>query len=250
MTDETGLPPEIALLWGAREAPRRGPKPTLTVDDITRAAIEVADAEGLQAVSMAKVAAHLGNSTMALYRHVKSKRELLMLMADAALEVPPALPQDDNWRTNLTLWANNVMKAVGEHHWYAAIPVSAPPFGPRNLMWFDSALSTLAHTNLSEPEKAGLVMGLMTYVRGGYRLTVELAAGFKENPAAFGRQYHNALTQLVDPRQYPALSKLVASGVFDEETLWDEAADGMDTDFEFGLEIYLDGVAAYIERSG
>src|SRR5688500_19795255 len=119
MTDETGLPPEIALLWGAREAPRRGPKPTLTVDDITRAAIEVADAEGLKAVSMAKVAAHLGNSTMALYRHVKSKRELLLLMADAALEIPPKLPQDGDWRTNLKLWARNVMNAVGDHQWFA-----------------------------------------------------------------------------------------------------------------------------------
>jgi AcrR family transcriptional regulator len=248
MTDETGLPREIALLWGARETPRRGPKPTLTVDDITRAAIEVADAEGLQAVSMAKVAAHLGNSTMALYRHVKSKRELLMLMADAAVAIPPELPQDDNWRANLKLWAQNVMKAVGEHRWYVEIPVSAPPFGPRNLMWFDSALSTLAHTDLTEPEKAGLVMGLMTYVRGSYRLNMELAAGFRESPASFGRQYHNALTQLVDPRQYPALSKLVASGVFDADSLWEDEADGMDTDFEFGLETYLDGVAAYLER--
>ncbi|MET0233989.1 MAG: TetR/AcrR family transcriptional regulator [Kibdelosporangium sp.] len=250
MTDETGLPPEIALLWGGRETPRRGPKPTLTVDDITQAAIEVADAEGLRAVSMARVAAQLGNSTMALYRHVKSKRELLMLMADAALSIPPALPQDGDWRRNLALWARNVMQAVGEHRWYAEIPVNAPPFGPRNLMWYDSALSTLAETTLTEPEKAGLVMGLMTYVRGGYRLNLELATGYQENPAAFGRQYHNALTRLVDPRQYPALSKLVASGVFDAESLWDEQANGMDTDFEFGLEVYLDGVAAYLERRG
>jgi AcrR family transcriptional regulator len=248
MTDETGLPPEIALLWGARETPRRGPKPTLTVDDITRAAIEIADAEGLQAVSMAKVASHLGNSTMALYRHVKSKRELLFLMADAALAVPPKLPQDGDWRKNMKQWARNVMNAVGEHYWFGEIPVSAPPFGPRNLMWFDSALSTLAQTNLTEPEKAGLVMGLMTYVRGGYRLNMELSAGFKENPAAFGRQYHNALSQLVDPRQYPALSKLIASGIFDEETLWEGPSDGMDADFEFGLETYLDGIAAYLER--
>jgi hypothetical protein len=106
----------------------------------------------------------------------------------------------------------------------------------------------LAGTNLTEPEKAGLVMGLMTYVRGSYRLNMELAAGFRENPAAFGRQYHNALTQLVDPRQYPALSKLVASGVFDADSLWEGETDGMDADFEFGLETYLDGIAAYLER--
>ena len=88
MTDETGLPAEIALLWGLREAPRRGRKPSLTVQDVTRAAIEVADAEGLGAVSMARVAKQLGNSTMALYRYVESKESLLKLMADAALDEP------------------------------------------------------------------------------------------------------------------------------------------------------------------
>lgn len=246
MTDETDLPEHIALLWGARETPRRGPKPTLTVEDITRAGIAVADAEGLAAVSMAKVAAHLGNSTMALYRHVKSKGELLMLMGDAALEPPPQFPKGVAWREALGLWAHAIIKAVAKHPWYHEIPVSAPPFGPNNLLWFDRGLATLGDTDLLEPEKAGIVMGLLTFLRGEYQLRAQLSAGFVENPAAFGRQYHTALTQLLDPREFPALTKLVASGVFDEESLWDEGE--VDTDFDFSLQLYFDGVAAYIEK--
>ncbi|MBP2323068.1 AcrR family transcriptional regulator [Kibdelosporangium banguiense] len=248
MTDETGLPPDIALLWGTRETPRRGPKPSLTVGDIVKAAVEVADAEGLAAVPMARVAAQLGNSTMALYRHVKSKQDLLMLMADIAFEQPPDFSPGGDWRANLRAWAQAVMLAVSRHPWFATIPINAPPFGPNNLRWFDRALSTLAETKLAEAEKAGIVMGLMTYVRGSYRMNAELAIGFAQNPVAFSRQYNNALTQLVDPREYPALSKLVSAGVFDTESLWEDNDTGMDPYFDLGLEIYLDGMAAYIER--
>nr|WP_042195256.1 TetR/AcrR family transcriptional regulator [Kibdelosporangium sp. MJ126-NF4]CEL21855.1 Transcriptional regulator, TetR family [Kibdelosporangium sp. MJ126-NF4]CTQ92634.1 Transcriptional regulator, TetR family [Kibdelosporangium sp. MJ126-NF4] len=246
MTDETEIPEHIALLWGTRETTRRGPKPTLTVDDITRAAIAVADAEGLAAVSMAKVAGHLGNSTMALYRYVKSKSELLMLMSDAALEPPPVFPDDIGWREGLRLWAHEIIKAVAQHPWYHEIPVSAPPFGPHNLLWFDRGLAMLGETELYEPEKAGVVMGLLTFLRGEYQLRAQLAAGYAENPAAFGRQYHTALSTLLDPSDFPALTKLVASGVFDQESLWAEGE--VDTDFDFSLQLYLDGVAAYLER--
>jgi hypothetical protein len=92
-------------------------------------------------------------------------------------------------------------------------------------------------------EKFALVMGLVTYVQGAYRLQIELAEGYAENPAAFSRDYAAGLRKVVDPQQ---LGKLVAAGVFD-------APDGYDADsadeFDFGLSVYLDGVAARIERA-
>lgn len=245
MPDETELPSELALLWGLRDAPKRGPKPALTVHEITRAAVAIADAEGLDAVSMAKVASHLGNATMALYRHVKSKNELLTLMGDAALEQPPELPPDGHWRDNMLLWAKAVHGAIERHPWHTQLPIKSPPFGPNSLLWFDRALGTLSNVDLSEEEKTALVMGLMTYVRGGYIMALQLAEGYAENPASFSPQHGDALRKLVDPRVYPALSKVVAAGVFDVE-LWDAEEDNVD--FEFGLNVYLDGIAAYIAR--
>ncbi|PSL58486.1 TetR family transcriptional regulator [Saccharothrix carnea] len=244
MTEENGLPAEIALLWGLRETPRRGRKPSLTIGEITRAAIEVADAEGLGAVSMARVAQQLGNSTMALYRHVKSKDELLKLMADAAMEDPPPMPATGGWRAGLTLWANSVLLTFRRHPWCARIPLTGPPLGPKNLAWFDSALGTLADTPLSESEKVGVVMGLLTFVHGEIRLTAELAESFQENPEAFGPSYARALRLLVDPRKLPALGRVVDAGVFDQPNLYDEG--DVDADFAFGLGLYLDGVAAYL----
>lgn len=245
MTDETALPSDAALLWGLREAPRRGRKPSLTVEDITRAAVAVADAEGLGAVSMGRVAAELGNSTMALYRHVKSKDELLLLMADAALETPPELPSGGDWRSGLRSWALSVVATIREHPWAVHIPISGPPVGPRNLAWLDQGLGALADTGIPEGAKLGIVLGLSTLVQGQVRLSLDLDAGYVENPEAFSPKYSEVLTRVVDPRRMPALSRVIADGVFEEES-----SEGEDrTAFEFTLDLYLDGVAAFIARS-
>ncbi|MEV0804571.1 TetR/AcrR family transcriptional regulator [Kribbella sp. NPDC050281] len=243
--EKNELPPDVALMWRLREAPRRGPKPSLSLDDIVRAAIEIADADNdLGAVSMARVAERLGNSTMALYRHVKSKDDLLVLMSDAAIERPDPMPEGVDWRTGLTFWADNVLAAIRKHRWYAKIPISGPPAGPNNLAWFDAALGVLNGTGLPEEAKVGVVMGLITYVQGQIRVAFDLAAGYDENPAAF-QQFGATLRQVADPRQYPAVARLVEAGVFDEVGNFEDESD---QDFDFGLQLYLDGVAAYIDR--
>ena len=80
--DRTVLPPSLELLWGRREVGRRGPKPGLNVDAIVAAAVDIANAEGLAAVSMARVAKAVGFTTMSLYRYVTNKDELLQLMKE------------------------------------------------------------------------------------------------------------------------------------------------------------------------
>jgi AcrR family transcriptional regulator len=238
------LPADIAAMWRLRETPRRGPKPSLTLDDIVGAAIEIADAEDLAAVSMARVAERLGNSTMALYRHVKSKDELLVIMSDAALERPDPMPEGVDWRTGLTFWADGVLTAIRRHRWYAKVPISGPPAGPNNLAWFDSALGALKDTGLPEEAKVGVVMGLITYVQGEIRMAFDLAAGYADNPDAFQR-FGSTLRRVADPRVYPAVARTVEAGVFDEAGSFEE---DNEADFDFGLQLYLDGVAAFIER--
>ena len=238
------LPADIAAMWRLRETPRRGPKPSLTLDDIVGAAIEIADAEDLAAVSMARVADRLGNSTMALYRHVKSKDELLVIMSDAALERPDPMPEGVDWRTGLTFWADGVLTAIRRHRWYAKVPISGPPAGPNNLAWFDSALGVLKDTGLPEEAKVGVVMGLITYVQGEIRMAFDLAAGYADNPDAFQR-FGSTLRRVADPRVYPAVARTVEAGVFDEVGSFEE---DNEADFDFGLQLYLDGVAAFIDR--
>lgn len=243
-TDQRKLPDEAILLWGLREVPRRGPKSSLTVQDITRAAMEVADAEGIAAVSMARVAAQLGNATMALYRHVRSKDELLLLMTDAALEPPPATLDGDDWRARLAHWARAVLAMVRRHPWYVHVPITGPPMGPGNLAWFDSGLAAFSDTGIEPAEKVGLVMGLMTYVQGAIRLSVDLAAGYTENPEGFDKAYGRTLAAVVDPRRFPALWEVIDAGVFESDESFGE---DQDVDFEFGLALCLDGIASYLD---
>lgn len=222
---------------------KRGRKPSIDAADITRAAIAVADAEGLAAVSMARVAAELGNATMALYRHVKSKDELLTLMGDAAMEDPPPLP-DGDWREGLAFWAKTLLMAIRRRPWFLQIPIAGPPTAPNSLAWFDSALGALRGAPLEPGEKVGIVMGLITFVHGEARLSLTLEQGFEDDPAAFGSQYGSALRELVDPRRMPALAEVVASGVFDMDNLYE--AKEVEAEFDFGLHLFLEGIASHI----
>src|SRR5918997_4285770 len=109
MDDEqpTGLPASIEAAWGVRTRPNKGPRPALSLERIVAAAVKVAAADGLQAVSMSRVAAELGVSTMSLYRYVAAKDELLALMADLPFEAPPARRgPEESWRDGLSRWAS------------------------------------------------------------------------------------------------------------------------------------------------
>ena len=74
---ENGIPPVLAMAWGLRDRPGKGPRPGLTLERIVAAGVKVAATEGLGAVSMARVAKELGAATMSLYRHINAKDELL-----------------------------------------------------------------------------------------------------------------------------------------------------------------------------
>src|SRR5215472_17170396 len=119
---EQDPPASVAAAWGVRGRPHKGPKPGLSLERIVAAAVQVADAEGLAAVSMSRVAAELGAAPMSLYRHVSAKDELLTLMLDAAYGPYPAQPQPEagpepGWRAGLSKWAWAMRAATQRHPW-------------------------------------------------------------------------------------------------------------------------------------
>src|SRR5262245_7490656 len=100
---QDGLPASLEAAWGLRGRPARGPRPGLSLERIVGAAVRVAGAEGLAAVSMSRVAAELGTAPMSLYRYVAAKDELLGLMMDAAFSPAPAPPHDgEDWRAGMS----------------------------------------------------------------------------------------------------------------------------------------------------
>jgi AcrR family transcriptional regulator len=234
----TGLPASIQAAWGLRARPNKGPRPGLSLDRIVQAAIKVADADGLAAVSMSRVAADLGAATMSLYRYVTAKDELLQLMADAAYGPPPAPPvPGEGWRPGLSRWAWAQLAGLRRHPWVVRIPISGPPTAPNATVWLEQGLSCLRDTGLAEGQKLSVILLVSGFVRNYATMVADLSASFLASSPAQDAManYGRLLARLTDPQRFPALHAAIASGAFDEP-------DEPDNEFVFGLERILDGI--------
>ncbi|GAB2687395.1 TetR/AcrR family transcriptional regulator [Kitasatospora kifunensis] len=226
----------IALLWGEQDQPTRGPKPSLTPHRIAEAAVAIADAEGLDAVSMGKVAAEFGVSAMALYRYVPGKAELVELMVESVLAPAPDLSAAGaGWRPQITEWAVQSVRIHRAHPWLlAATAMRRQLMGPNQLAWLDAALAALEPTGLTAAQQHQVFV----LVAGLVRSLVQQQLDFDEEHS----QEWNRLTgELLDRHadRFPALTRAIAAGAF--------APDPVDP-LEFGLARILDGVQALIDQ--
>jgi len=99
---------KLELLWDAPKVKTRGPRPLHTLDDVLDAAIRVADSEGLDAVSMQRLAQELGFTKMAIYRYVPGRAELVALITDRAIGAPPSTFNGKGWRKRMESRAHAV----------------------------------------------------------------------------------------------------------------------------------------------
>ena len=239
----TGLPASIRALWGLREPAHKGPKRGLTLERIVDAAVKVAAADGLGAVSMSRVAADLGASTMALYRYVDSKDELLTLMFDVGLGPPPETANADaGWRAGLSSWAWGVREAYHQNPWGLRIPISGPPITPNQIAWLDRGLLAMGGTGLAEAEKLSVILLLSSFVRSEATIAADFAEAMTEPDSTVAQLmagYGRMLTTLVDPVRMPSVWSAIKSGSLDDE-------DNPDAEFIFGLDRILDGVDVLI----
>jgi AcrR family transcriptional regulator len=242
MTEEW-LPPSLAAAWGLRERPGKGPRPGLSLERIVAAGIKIAQTEGLAALSMGRVAAELGAGTMALYRYVSSKSELVTLMVDTAFGPPPPLPgPDGGWRPVFQQWAWAQRAAMEASLWAVLLPISGPPATPNQLAWVEQGLVCLRGTRLDEGQKMSVILLVSGYVRNQVLLEAQLAealrtAGTTDQQAML--DYGRLLTRLARPERFPELAAVAESGVLSK-------ADDLAEEFDFGLQRILDGIAVLI----
>jgi AcrR family transcriptional regulator len=247
MTDDTGLPASFEMVWGVRERPTKGPKRGLSLEQVIDAGILVANAEGIDGVSMSRVASELGTSAMSLYRYVAAKSELLWLMIDRAFgQVDAAEPVEGTWRERLERWAGIEIAAYRQFPWILRIPVSGAPIMPNQLRFMEWGLRALGETRLAEHEKLSAILLLTSFTRSFALLRGDLAAAYEaEDPIARSSAGYGALiTKLTSAAEFPALHAVVNSGAFEDGS---EGVDGLDYDFQFGLDRILDGVAVLIQ---
>jgi AcrR family transcriptional regulator len=237
---EVRLPPALQTLWGRRAAGARGPRAELDVDRIVRAAVAVANAEGLEAVSMARVAKELGFSTMSLYRHVSNKDELYQLMWNAsAFELTEWEPEGETWREQLISWAVIQRSVIERNIWVTQLPMSSPPLAPQSLAWLEHGLRVLEQVDAPDFTKIRL-LGLISQhaLIDARMLYDERRARDAAQEAGFETDFMVLVRELADPETYPILTRVVTQGPGDGPPP-DEAAE-----FLFDIGLILDGFEA------
>ena len=223
----------LALLWGTRARPARGPKPVLTLDAIVRAATEVADADGIGALTMTRVAERLDVTTMAIYRYVPRKEELVDLMNDHALGPPPSAGAG-TWRVEMARWARASLSRFQRRPWLLETATRRVPIGPNWLGWLDAGLRALEYSGLPPHEMLGAVM----LVDGHVRATAGLSSGAAATER-WARDFGQVLASVLGDPRYPALTQVATAKGFSR------APSNTASPFEFGLERILDGLEAH-----
>lgn len=227
------------------EAARKG----LRVTEIVAAAVEIADERGLSEVSMARVAKHLGYSTMALYRHVSGKDELLALMFDAGVAgLFPDILEHVGWRARMHAYARSFAAIFRRRPWLIDIPITGPPIGPNNIAVLNLGLTILEETGLDVADCMEVFMLMTNFMLGQQRTEIEIArasegarfAGIAADESSYGR----VLSELMPPGRFLAVETAIAAGLFE--------GDGGDPDEELRrmVDHILDGVEALMARRG
>ncbi|MEU5789024.1 TetR/AcrR family transcriptional regulator [Micromonospora purpureochromogenes] len=243
---DPGLPGYIGDAWGLRDRPNKGPKRALSLPRIVDAAVAIAASEGLSAVSMSRVAADLGASTMSLYRYLSAKDELLQLMMDAIYQTSPSGPDspDEGWRAGLARWTWEQHAILRKHTWALHIPTLGPPVTPNQIIWLERGLECLGGTALGEGEKLSVIMLLSGFCRNDATVSADVQASFMAkapDELAAMSSYGQLVRKLAGPDRFPAFTAVIDAGVLDTPA-------GPDDEFVFGLERILDGVGALLEQ--
>ena len=230
------------LLWEDRSRPTRGPKPAFTPGDVVQAAIQIAEADGLAAVTMQAVSAQLGYTTMAIYRYFPNKEALLDAIVDAAMGSPPRAsePRGD-WRADVARWAHAKRAMLCARPWLAELPFVAAPHGPNWLSWVEAVVEPLSRIGLSAVDTGEMLSVIDGYTRGASDTVISLArarargTSDAEWTAAVGAD----LGRAIGDARFPAFAALITAPSGGHPRTMEES-------FDFGLQRVLDGIERYV----
>ncbi|MFC5063084.1 TetR/AcrR family transcriptional regulator [Actinomycetospora atypica] len=217
------------LLWDVEQPAARGPRRALSRDEVAAAAVAVADRDGLEGLSMQRVAAEVGLTKMGLYRYVASKEELEAVMVDAAVEEPPAPGElAGTWREQAEEFARRVDRVWTRHPWVPRVTIGERLMGPREVGWVEAAVRVFEPLALTPHERMDAVSMLFGHLR-----VVHAAASAGTRPWTADPEGGTTMRDLVTAHtdRFPALAAVMAAGRPPE-----------DARYVFGLRCLLDGL--------
>ncbi len=259
----------LALLWrnfptqgqpAPTPHPKHGPKPGLNHDQLVKTAISLADAEGLSALTIRRVAQTLQVSPMSLYTYVNNKAELIELMIDAVyFEGYTLSPQDKvlsqkgkkkalnstpkNWREQVQALAQSNLELFLRHPWLIESYSERPPLGPGVMFKYETELNALEGWGLSDVDLDASLSFVLNFVRAAARDIVQAQAAQQQNSNAEWWQAHEvALLTYVNPKQFPLSSRVgSAAGAANQGAYNAKKA------YNFGLDRVMAGLAPLFE---
>ncbi len=242
----------MELLWDIGPKPTRGPKQGLTIERIVATAVDLADAEGLDALAMRRVAEHLEVGAMSLYTYVPGKAELIDLMLDHVYsEQLAALTSAGGWRAALESRARVDWAMYERHPWVVRATGPRPTLGPNELAVHEASLAAVDGIGLSGHEMVAVVTLVAGYVGGVARGIAEATAEGETHAseATWWNERSAVLEQVFTAEQFPVSTRLSTEGVFDgDPDAADHLANEIRITFEFGLQRVLDGIAVLVDE--
>ncbi|WP_245667890.1 TetR/AcrR family transcriptional regulator [Actinomadura macra] len=235
---------EHVSIWSVPERQGRGPRPAYSRGQITEAAVRIADADGLEAASMRRIAAELGTGAMSLYRYVPSRDDLIELMYDHVVGQPdlPDRPTGD-WRADLTLVARNTRETLLRHPWVAALHRSRLTYGPNQLRLLEFTLGAL-DVGIPVDEMLTLVGMLNGYIELDVRGELEWQREYKRSgltPEDWMMRTVPRVRELMDSGDYPMFTRIIVDARIPHMS--------NDEQFEYGLSRVLDCIASALPGS-
>lgn len=236
----------LELLWRVPAESGRGPKQRSSVEAVVAAAIEIADADGIGALTMRAVANRLGLTPMATYTYVPGKAELIDLMLDT---VYAQMERGDltglSWRERVTRIAAENRAMLARHPWVAYLPTTRPPLGPGLAAKYDHELAAFAGLGLDDVDMDAALTFVLGFVTSVARIAIDSARAAADSAMSDGQWWERAapvLARVFDAERYPLAARVGAAAGQTHD-----AAYSAEHAYEFGLTLVLDGLARRIE---
>lgn len=237
----------LQLLWRATTDSQRGPRRGLSVDAVIEAATALADAEGLAAVTMRRVAQTLGVVPMTLYTYIPGKAELIDLMLDAAYAAMPRVDTSGQpWRERVTAIADANKALFERHPWAAQVSTARPPLGPGQMAKYEHELSALDGLGLDDVMMDDCLTYLLAFIQASARAAADARAAQHDSAMDDQAWWHaNAplLAKVLNEDTYPTAARVGSAAGAAHGSAYDP-----DHAYAFGLQRVLDSLGTLIEQ--
>ncbi len=239
------MSPGTGVIWGRPERAERGPAPSLSREQITAAAVRLADAQGIEAVSMRALAVELGVGAASLYRYVARKDEVIDLMVDAVMGSDLQFEVHGDWREDLRSFAHGLRAMILRHPWTAVQSAGLRSFGPNTAQCHERVLSSINGLGVDIDGMLVMVGTLDAFIRGhvldelSEREAVRRSGLDQEQWLQTQIPY---IESLIESGRYPLLTRVVLDARAPHDP------DRLEHGFEQGLERVLDGLATMLPR--